>query len=71
MHPGYIMGDSVKIYLEWQAQERGGDATWETVYEELAAETALGPRGAGAGMGSAPVPGAIVCAIATSSPAGF
>ena len=42
VHPGYIWGDSVKIYLEWQAQERGGDATWETVYEELAAETALG-----------------------------
>lgn len=42
VHPGYIMGDSVKIYLEWQAQERGGDVTWETVYDELAAETALG-----------------------------
>ncbi len=42
VHPGYIWGDSVKIYLEWQAQERGGDATWETVYDELAAETALG-----------------------------
>lgn len=42
VHPGYIWGDSVKIYLEWQARERGDGATWETVYEELAAETALG-----------------------------
>ncbi len=42
VHPGYIWGDSVKIYFEWQAEARGGDATWETVYEERAAETALG-----------------------------
>ena len=39
---GYIWGDSVKIHLERLAQERGGDTTWETVYEEIAAETALG-----------------------------
>ena len=42
VHPGYIWGDSVKIYLEWQAAERGGDATWVDIYEELCAETALG-----------------------------
>ena len=42
VHPGYIWGDSVKIHLERLAQERGGDTTWEMVYEELAAETALG-----------------------------
>jgi NAD(P)-dependent dehydrogenase (short-subunit alcohol dehydrogenase family) len=42
VHPGYIWGDSVQIYFQWQADERGGDATWETVYEERAAETALG-----------------------------
>ncbi len=42
VHPGYIWGDSVKIYFEWQAQERGNGATWEDVYEERAAETALG-----------------------------
>lgn len=42
VHPGYIWGDSVKIYLDWQAAERGGDATWRDVYDDLAAETALG-----------------------------
>ena len=42
VHPGYIWGDSVQIYFQWQADERGGDATWETIYEERAAETALG-----------------------------
>ncbi|MBS1836827.1 MAG: SDR family oxidoreductase [Actinobacteria bacterium] len=42
VHPGYIWGESVKIYFQWQADERGGDTTWETVYEERAAETALG-----------------------------
>lgn len=42
VHPGYIWGDSVKIYFEWQAQERGGGATWEDVYDERAKETALG-----------------------------
>lgn len=42
VHPGYIWGDSVKIYLDWHAAERGGEATWRDVYEDLAAETALG-----------------------------
>lgn len=42
VHPGYIWGDSVRIYFEWQAEERGGDVTWETVYDERAEETALG-----------------------------
>jgi len=42
VHPGYIWGDSVRIYFEMQAAERGGDATWEDVYAERAAETALG-----------------------------
>ena len=42
VHPGYIWGDSVKIYFEWQAEERGGGATWQDVYDERAAETALG-----------------------------
>lgn len=42
VHPGYIWGDSVKTYFEWQAADRGGDATWEDVYAERAAETALG-----------------------------
>lgn len=42
VHPGYIWGDSVKIYFEWQAEARGGDATWQDVYDERAAETALG-----------------------------
>jgi NAD(P)-dependent dehydrogenase (short-subunit alcohol dehydrogenase family) len=42
VHPGYIWGDSVRIYFEWQAEERGGDATWQDVYDERAAETCLG-----------------------------
>ena len=42
VHPGYIWGDSVKIYFEMQAEERGGDATWQDIYDERAAETALG-----------------------------
>lgn len=42
IHPGYIWGDSVKIYFEWQANDRGGDTTWQDVYDERAAETALG-----------------------------
>ncbi len=33
VHPGYIFGDSVKIYLEWQAEERGEGVTWEDVYD--------------------------------------
>lgn len=40
VHPGYIWGDSVKIYFEWQAAERDG-ATWQDIYDETAAETAL------------------------------
>lgn len=42
VHPGYIWGDSVKIYFEWQAKDRGGDTTWQDIYDERAAETALG-----------------------------
>lgn len=42
VHPGYIWGDSVRIYFEWQAADRGGDATWQDVYDERASETALG-----------------------------
>ncbi len=42
VHPGYIWGDSVKIYFEWQAQERGEGVTWEDVYAERAGETCLG-----------------------------
>jgi len=42
VHPGYIWGDSVKIYFEMQAAERDDGSTWEDVYAERAAETALG-----------------------------
>lgn len=42
VHPGYIWGDSVKIYFEWQAAERGEGANWQDVYDERAAETCLG-----------------------------
>jgi NAD(P)-dependent dehydrogenase (short-subunit alcohol dehydrogenase family) len=42
VHPGYIWGESVQIYFEWQAEERGGGATWQDIYDERAAETALG-----------------------------
>ncbi len=42
VHPGYIWGDSVRIYFEWQAEERGDGVTWQDVYDERAAETALG-----------------------------
>jgi NAD(P)-dependent dehydrogenase (short-subunit alcohol dehydrogenase family) len=42
VHPGYIWGDSVRIYFEWQAEARGGDTTWQDIYDERAAETALG-----------------------------
>jgi NAD(P)-dependent dehydrogenase (short-subunit alcohol dehydrogenase family) len=42
VHPGYIWGDSVKIYFEWQADERGEGVTWQDIYDETAAETALG-----------------------------
>ena len=41
VHPGYIWGDSVKIFFEWQAEARGGDATWQDIYDERAAETCL------------------------------
>lgn len=40
VHPGYIWGDSVRIYFEMQAAERG--VSWQDVYDERAAETALG-----------------------------
>lgn len=42
VHPGYIWGDSVKIFFEWQAADRGGDADWRDVYGDRASETALG-----------------------------
>lgn len=42
VHPGYIWGDSVKIYFEMQATERNDGSTWEDVYTERAKETALG-----------------------------
>jgi NAD(P)-dependent dehydrogenase (short-subunit alcohol dehydrogenase family) len=42
VHPGYIWGDSVRIYFEWQADERGDGSSWQDVYDERAAETALG-----------------------------
>jgi NAD(P)-dependent dehydrogenase (short-subunit alcohol dehydrogenase family) len=42
VHPGYIWGDSVRTYFEWQATDRGGETTWEDIYAERAAETALG-----------------------------
>lgn len=41
VHPGYIWGDSVKIFFEWQAEARGGDTTWQDIYDERAAETCL------------------------------
>lgn len=40
VHPGYIWGDSVRIYFEMQAAERG--VSWQDIYDERAAETALG-----------------------------
>ena len=40
VHPGYIYGDSVKIYLQMLADQRG--TTPEEVYAEKAAETCLG-----------------------------
>ncbi len=42
VHPGYIWGDSVKIYFEWQAEDRGPGTEWEDIYRERVAETALG-----------------------------
>lgn len=41
VHPGYIWGESVRIYFGWLAEERGGDTTWEDIYREKADETAL------------------------------
>lgn len=41
VHPGYIWGDMVKVYFEMQAAERGGEVTWQDIYDERAAETAL------------------------------
>lgn len=40
LHPGYIMGPNVEIYLDMQAEERGIGR--DEVYEEIAAQTALG-----------------------------
>lgn len=40
VHPGYIMGPNVEIYLEMQAKERG--ISRDEVYDEIAAQTALG-----------------------------
>lgn len=40
VHPGYIMGPNVEIYLDMQAEERG--LTRDAVYDEIAAQTALG-----------------------------
>lgn len=42
VHPGYIYGDSVKIYLQMLADERGGGTTAADIYAEKAAETCLG-----------------------------
>lgn len=42
VHPGYIWGDNVRTFFEWQAADRGGDTTWQDIYHERAAETALG-----------------------------
>jgi NAD(P)-dependent dehydrogenase (short-subunit alcohol dehydrogenase family) len=39
VHPGYIWGDSVEWYLNHQAERRG--VPFETVYDEVAGETAL------------------------------
>jgi len=41
VHPGYIWGDSVRTYFEWQAADRGPEVTWQDIYDERAAETAL------------------------------
>ncbi len=42
VHPGYIWGESVRIYFEMQAAERGEGVSWQDVYDERSAETALG-----------------------------
>ncbi len=41
VHPGYIWGDNVKIYFEMLAADRGGDTTWQDIYDEKSQETAL------------------------------
>ena len=38
--PGYIWGDPVRFYLDWQAQERG--VTYADVERELLAQMPLG-----------------------------
>lgn len=42
VHPGYIYADNVKVYLQMLADQRGGGATAQDIYDEKAAETALG-----------------------------
>lgn len=39
VHPGYIWGDSVELFFQWQADERG--VSPEEVYREVADETCL------------------------------
>jgi NAD(P)-dependent dehydrogenase (short-subunit alcohol dehydrogenase family) len=39
VHPGYIWGESVRWFLQTQADQRG--VTFEEVYEEVASQTAL------------------------------
>lgn len=45
VHPGYIWGEGVWIYCQWQAEEQtaatGEEVTWEDVYHQRAAETCL------------------------------
>ena len=40
IHPGYIWGDSVEWYFNFQAEKRG--ITFQEVYDEVAEETCLG-----------------------------
>lgn len=42
VHPGYIYGDSVKIYLQMLADQREGGVTAQDIYDEKASETCLG-----------------------------
>jgi NAD(P)-dependent dehydrogenase (short-subunit alcohol dehydrogenase family) len=45
VHPGYIWGEGVWIYCQWQAEEQtaatGQEVTWEDIYHQRAAETCL------------------------------
>jgi NAD(P)-dependent dehydrogenase (short-subunit alcohol dehydrogenase family) len=41
VHPGYIYGDSVKLYFEILAEQRGEGVTAQDVYDETAAGTCL------------------------------